>query len=73
MPESEEFYGPDGFTFDLAHDGVPMQFKGSRISWDGDFEQHILRFACVCGLTAEIHTREMDGGPEAVRRRSGRE
>ena len=62
-------FGPDGFDVAPTHDGEPMTFKGSRCSWEGDCEITTLRYACDCGLTCEVVTREMDGGPEMVRRR----
>ena len=61
--------GPDGFDVAPTHDGVPMAHKGTRISFDGDFELHTMRYACDCGFTCEVRTREMDGGPEAVKAR----
>lgn len=59
----------DGFEVAPVHDGQPMHYKGTRYSWEGDFEVIVRRFACDCGLTCEVSTRELDGGPEMVRRR----
>lgn len=69
MSELPNPYGPEGFSAALSHHGVPMTFKSACTSWEGDYELHILRFVCDCGLTADVHTRELDGGPEMVRRR----
>jgi len=71
MSELPNLYGPEGFSAILSHHGVPMKFKSVRTSWEEDVELHVLRFACDCGLTAEVHTRELDGGPEMVQRRQG--
>ena len=66
-------WGPEGFTVTCTHDGTPLTFKGVRWSWEGDFEICRLRFVCDCGLTAEVVTHEMDGGPETVRARHERD
>ncbi|ETT26259.1 hypothetical protein RAJCM14343_5824 [Rhodococcus aetherivorans] len=71
MSELPNPYGPERFSAALSHHGVPMTFKSARTSWEGDYELHILRFVCDCGLTAEVHTRELDGGPEMLQRRQG--
>lgn len=63
---------PDGFDVAPTHDGSPMLYRGTGYSWEGDFEIVTHRFACDCGLTCEVQTREMDGGPEMVRKRQGR-
>ena len=60
---------PDGFDAQPTHHGTPMTYKGSGVTWEGDYELHTIRYACDCGFTCEIHTSEMDGGPEMVRRR----
>lgn len=67
---TSDSYGPDGFTVSCAHDGVPMTFKGAKWSWEGDYSICHLRFYCDCGLTADVVTREMDGGPDVVRARA---
>ena len=61
--------GPDGFEVTPTHDGLPMIYKGSRISFEGDFEICVMRYECACGFTCEVHTREMDGGPEVAKAR----
>jgi hypothetical protein len=66
-------FGPEGFTVSCVHDGTPLTFKSAGWSWEGDYEVCRLRFECDCGLTAVVETREMDGGPEAVRARRERE
>lgn len=60
---------PDGFEVAPTHDGEPMTYKGTRITFEGDFEVHVLRYECDCGMTCEVHTREMDGGPEIALQR----
>lgn len=61
--------GIDGFEIAPAHHGRPMVYKGARTWWEGDFAYNLLRYLCDCGFGAEVKTTEMDGGPEAVRRR----
>lgn len=65
--------GPRGFESTPMHYGKPLNYIGSRVEWEGDFEIHTLRYECNCGLYVEVRTKEMDGGPEVVRKRQQEE
>lgn len=63
----------DGFHVAPTHDGSPMTHKRTSYSWQGDYAITTIRYECDCGLTCDVVVREMDGGPEMVRRRQERE